>query len=131
MSKIKFIITAIAIYLVWILATYLLEGRIHLLQKPNPLGRLIYAVIANMILGTVIAIWLLKPPIFQRFVTLKQLGFQSSVRRIIITFVVAGLIGFTLFVIQKPASLNTIVILNVFSQTLCPGDFFKNNNNNL
>ena len=119
-TKIKFIAVAIGIYLVWIFATYLLEGRINLLQKPNPLGRLIYAVIANMIIGTVIAIWLLRPSILQRFVTSKQLGFQTSVRRVVITIVIAGLVGFALFIIQKPASLNPIVILNVFSQTL-PG----------
>jgi hypothetical protein len=119
-TKTKFIAVGIGIYLVWILATYLLEGRITLLQKPNPLGRLIYAVIANMMIGTVIAIWLLRPSILQRFVTIQQLGFQSSLKRVLIAVVIAGLIGFALFVIQKPASLNAIVILNVFSQTL-PG----------
>src|ERR1044072_1575372 len=119
-ATIRLITIAIAIYLVWIYATYLLEGRINLLQKPNPLGRLIYAVIANMIIGTIIAIWLLRPSILQRFVTIQQLGFQSSLKRVIIAVVIAGLVGFALFIIQKPASLNAIVILNVFSQTL-PG----------
>ncbi len=116
----KFVIIAVAIYLAWISATYLLEGRINLLQKPNPLGRLLYAVTANMIIGIVLAICVLRPSILQGFVTIKQLGFQSSIRRVIIAVVIAGLIGFTLFVVQKPASLNAIVILNVFSQTL-PG----------
>jgi CAAX prenyl protease-like protein len=117
-TKIKFIAIAIAIYLVWILATYLLEGRIQLLQRPNPSGRLIYTVVANIIIGTAISIWILKLPVFQRFVTAKQVGFQPSVRRLIVVAVIAGLIGFTLFTIQKPVSLNPIVILNVFSQTL-------------
>jgi hypothetical protein len=81
----KFVAIAVAIYLVWILATYLLEGRINLLQKLNPFARLIYAMIANMIIGTVIAIWLLKPPILRRFVSPKQLGFQSSAKRVILS----------------------------------------------
>jgi hypothetical protein len=102
----RLITIAIAIYLVWILATYLLEGRIHLLQKPDRLGRLIYALIANMIIGTAIAIWLLKPFILNRFVNPKQLGFQSPVNRVIVAIVIAGLIGFALFIIQKPTSLN-------------------------
>jgi hypothetical protein len=83
-TKTKFIAIAFAIYLVWLLATYLLEGRINLVQKPNPLGRLIYAVIANMIIGTVIATWLLKPSILQGFVTIQQLGFQSPLKRVIV-----------------------------------------------
>jgi CAAX prenyl protease-like protein len=114
----KFVVIAVAIYLVWTIATYLLEGRIHLLQKPSPLERLTYAVISNMVIGTVIAIWLLKLPIVQRFVTVNQLGFQMQTKRIIIAVIIAGLIGFALFVIQKPASLNPIVILNVFAQAL-------------
>ncbi|HEY6884155.1 MAG TPA: hypothetical protein VI278_08980 [Nitrososphaeraceae archaeon] len=73
-----------------------------------------------MIIGTAIAIWLLKPSILNRFVNPKQLGFQSPVNMVIVAIVIAGLIGFALFIIQKPASLNPIVILNVFSQTL-PG----------
>lgn len=118
----RLITIAIAIYLVWILATYL------------PLGRLIYALIANMIIGTAIAIWLLKPSILNRFVNPKQLGFQSPVNRVIVAIVIAGLIGFALFIIQKPASLNRIVILNVFSQTLHvytlqPFDFIHTGNN--
>lgn len=63
MDRKKLIAIPIAVYLVWILATYLLEGRISLLQKPDPLGRLIYAIVANIAIGTVAAIWLLKPSI--------------------------------------------------------------------
>lgn len=43
-----------------------------------------------------------------------------SSKRVITAVIIAGLIGFALFVIQKPASLNAIAILNVLSQTL-PG----------
>jgi hypothetical protein len=89
----------------------LLEGRINLLQKPNPLGRLIYLVIPNTIIGTVIAISLLGQYIVQGFVTTKQLGFQSPAKRIIIAVVVAGLMGFALFAIQRPVSLNSVVVL--------------------
>ena len=67
LDKKKLVVIPIAIYLIWVLATYLLEGRINLLQKPDPLGRLTYAVVANIAIGTVIAIWLLKPSISSGF----------------------------------------------------------------
>jgi hypothetical protein len=115
--KKKLIVIPIAMYLVWILATYLLEGRVNLLQKPDPLGRFTYTVIANIAIGTIIAIWLLKPSITARFLTIRQLGFQSP-KRILIAVTIAGLIGFLLFIAQHPVSVDPIVILNIFAQTL-------------
>lgn len=112
--KKKLIAIPIAIYLIWVLATYLLEGRIILLQKPDPLGRFTYIIIANIAIGTVTAIWLLKPSISSRFLTIRQLGFQPP-KRIIIAVIVAGIIGFLLFIAQRPVS---VVIVNIFAQTL-------------
>ena len=43
---------AIALYLLWVLATYLLEGRILTLQRPEAAGaRLVYALVANILIG--------------------------------------------------------------------------------
>ena len=119
MDKKRLIVTPIAIYLIWILASYLLEGRINLLQKPDAVGRFTYTVIANIAIGTVIAIWLLKPSISSGFLTIKQLGFQSM-KRILIVVTIAGIIGFVLFIVQRPVTLDPVVVLNIFAQTL-PG----------
>ena len=118
-GKKKLIVIPIIIYLIWILATYLLEGRINLLQKPDPQGRFMYVVVANIAVGTVIAIWLLKPSISSGFLTIRQLGFQS-VKRILIGVTIAGVIGFILFIAQRPATLDPVIVLNIFAQTL-PG----------
>jgi|SRR5215208_4188225 hypothetical protein len=43
---------AFGLYLVWVLATYLLEGRIHTLLRPEAIGaRLSYALVANVLIG--------------------------------------------------------------------------------
>ena len=45
-------ILAIGLYLLWVLATYLLEGRILTLQRPEAAGaRLLYALVANILIG--------------------------------------------------------------------------------
>jgi membrane protease YdiL (CAAX protease family) len=119
LDKKKLVVIPIVIYLIWVLATYLLEGRINLLQKPDPLGRLTYAVVANIAIGTVIAIWLLKPSISSGFLTIRQLGFQS-IKRILIVVTITGVIGFVLFVVQRPVTFDPVVVLNIFAQTL-PG----------
>src|SRR5215216_7492921 len=46
------LILAIALYLLWVLVTYLLEGRILTLQRPEATGaRLVYALVANILIG--------------------------------------------------------------------------------
>lgn len=46
--KVKFvyIIIPIAPYVIWVFATYVLEVSIYLLQRPDPIGRFTYAIIA-------------------------------------------------------------------------------------
>jgi hypothetical protein len=113
----KFILFSISVYLIWVFATYMLEGRVNLLQRVDPIGRMEYAVIANILIGTVFGFIMLKPSLKSRFVTQKQLGFQSP-RRIIILVAAAASVGFILFFTGNPASFNPVVITNAFSQTL-------------
>jgi hypothetical protein len=54
-NALKLIAIASSIYIVWVAATYILEGRIHLFQEINPIGRITYVVIANIAIGTVLS----------------------------------------------------------------------------
>ncbi|MGN6559089.1 MAG: CPBP family glutamic-type intramembrane protease [Candidatus Nitrosocosmicus sp.] len=121
MNKFFLFFIALGLYLVWVFATYILEGRIELLHRNDPFARIIYTVITNMVIGTVIAFIFIKHAISstKEFVTLKQLGFRST-KYTVALIAITGSVGFALFLIQHPASLNSIVIINVFLQTL-PG----------
>ena len=113
----KLILLSISVYLIWLLATYMLEGRVSLLERVDPVGRMEYAIITNIFIGTVFGFIMLKSSLHNKFVTQKQLGFQSP-KRIIILVAVAAFVGFVLFFTGNPASVDPIVIANVFSQTL-------------
>jgi H+/gluconate symporter-like permease len=105
MSKIKPILIPIAIYFVWVLSTNLLEGRTNLLQNPDPIRRFTYTTIANIIIGTFVAICLLKRSLIaSRFVTIKQSGFQP-IKRTLIVVAITGAIGYFYFFVQYPLSL--------------------------
>jgi hypothetical protein len=54
--KAKSVLISLYVYVVWSVVTYLLEGRIHLLQRVDFIGRFEYVVIANMVIGTVLAL---------------------------------------------------------------------------
>ncbi|WP_458745329.1 CPBP family intramembrane glutamic endopeptidase [Candidatus Nitrosocosmicus sp. T] len=117
MKKYTLVIIAFLIYLAWISTTYILEGRVNLLQKNDPIGRLEYIVIANIVIGIVIPLVVLRFAIMSGMLSAKQIGFRSMTNTALLT-AIAGIAGLILFLVQGPASLNPIAIINVFLQTL-------------
>jgi hypothetical protein len=117
MKKYTLVIIAVLIYLAWISTTYILEGRVNLLQKNDPIGRLEYIVIANIVIGIVIPLIVLRFAIMAGMLSAKQIGFRSMTNTALLT-AIAGIAGLILFLVQGPASLNPIAIINVFLQTL-------------
>jgi|SRR5918996_609588 hypothetical protein len=115
----RLILLSISVYIIWTFATYFFEGRVNLLQRVDPIGRIEYAVVVNILIGTIFAFVMLRPSLRARFVTSKQLGFQS-LRRIFTLVVIAIVIGFVLFLTSNPlaGSMNATVIVNIFAQTL-------------
>jgi hypothetical protein len=54
-NALKLISIASSKCIIWVTVTYILEGRIHLFQKVDPIGRIMYVVIANIAVGTVLS----------------------------------------------------------------------------
>jgi hypothetical protein len=52
-AAVKLISIALSVYVIGLAATYILEGRIHLFQKVDPIGRMTYVVIGSIAIGTV------------------------------------------------------------------------------
>jgi membrane protease YdiL (CAAX protease family) len=113
----SFTIIAILIYFVWTLVTYFLEGRVDLLHKNDPVGRLEYTIIANIIIGIVLPLIFVKYALSAGLFSTKQIGLRSIPNTVILT-AVTGVTGFFLFYIQGPSTLNSLAITNVFLQTL-------------
>jgi len=114
----KAIASSISVYLLWVIATYLLEGRILTLLRPEAaLDRIVYTFIANFLAGITIAAWVMRSSLISGLVSLEQIGFRS-IRHTFATVAIAGIIGFVLFMIQNPPSLNPVVIMNVCAQVL-------------
>jgi membrane protease YdiL (CAAX protease family) len=107
----------VGLYLIWLGATYLLEGREQLLQRPDPAKRAIYTVAANIVVGTLLAGWVVRWLIVRGKITLGQAGFRS-LGRTLVAIVVATTVGFGIFVLQGPRSLEPLVVANVFAQVL-------------
>jgi hypothetical protein len=110
---------AIILFLVWTVVTFILEGRIRTLLRPEAkMARLAYAVIANMLIGTagaIVAISWIATATDGASETVN--GFAPLGRTLV--SIVAGLaLGLLILAVQRPPSWNIMVLLNGYSQTL-------------
>jgi hypothetical protein len=117
-NALKLIAIALSIYILWIAATYILEGRIHLFQKTDPIGRMSYVVIANIAIGTVLSAIAIRYLLKAQLLKPEQLGLSKSRLRTATIIASAAAGGLALFMLQNPRTLEPIVVFNAFMQVL-------------
>jgi hypothetical protein len=109
---------AIGLYLVWVLATYLLEGRIHTLLRPEAMGaRLSYALVANVLIGIGGSALVIRFVSRAGTVSTQQAGFRG-VAHAVIAVAVGVAIGFAFYALQGAPSWNLVVFINAYAQVL-------------
>jgi hypothetical protein len=107
---------ALVTYMIWVIATYLLEGRILTLFRPEAvLDRVVYTLIANILIGSLLALLVVRHAITRQIISFKSTGFQS-LKRTLIGVVIAFILGAFVLVLQQPSSLDPIILLNVYAQ---------------
>ncbi len=108
-------IVALVLFLVWTLATYLLEGRILTLQRPEAVGaRLAYALVANLLIGVVGAAFFVRALSNTGAISSGQAGFQG-VGHALIAVLIGAALGFAFYAFQGPPTFKPMVITNAFS----------------
>jgi hypothetical protein len=109
---------ALVTYGIWVIATFLLEGRILTLLRPAAvIDRIVYTVIANIIIGSILALLFVRHAINRNVISLNSAGFQP-LKRTLIAVVIAFMLGVIVLVLQHPVSLDPIIVLNVYAQVL-------------
>jgi hypothetical protein len=109
---------AAALYLIWATATYLLEGRILTLQRPEAAGaRLTYALTANVLVGVGGAALVVRVLADRGVISPRQAGFRGF-GHTVPAVVVGGTLGFILYAVQGPPTFNPVVIANAYAQVL-------------
>lgn len=113
------LVIAGALYVVWTGVTYLMEGRIRTLLRPEAkMARVAYGVVANMLIGTAGAVVVISVILgADEGSSAAAHGFAPLTRTLVA--VVAGLVlGGLIFAVQRPPSRNITVLLNGYAQTL-------------
>ncbi|WP_436924884.1 hypothetical protein [Halosimplex amylolyticum] len=117
-SPIAKTVVALGTYVAWTALTWLLEGRIQTLRRPEAVtDRLVYTGVANIVVGTVLALLVVREFVASDFTTRADLGFRS-VPRTVAAILVGGILGLGLYVLQQPATTDPVVVTNVFAQVL-------------
>jgi membrane protease YdiL (CAAX protease family) len=112
------VVAAVMLFAVWMAATYLLEGLRLTLQRPDAItDRLVYALVANLVigvLGSVLVLW-----IFAKAgtVDIRRAGFNPW-RYSLIAVLAGAVLGFVLYLAQGGWLLEPMVLVNVYAQVL-------------
>ncbi len=109
---------AIALYLLWLLMTYLLEGRILTLQRPEATGaRLIYALVANVLIGIGGSALVIRLLSNSGAILTQQAGFRG-LGHAVVAVVVGVALGLVIYAVQSAPTSNPVVIINAYAQVL-------------
>lgn len=106
---------ALAVYLLWVAATWLLEGLPRTLLRPEAAGlRLAYALIANLGIGMLLSFWLIRRQLRAGWGARRDYGLDPLRRW---TSIAGGaLVGYGLFRLSHPQPVEPLVMLNAFAQ---------------
>jgi membrane protease YdiL (CAAX protease family) len=86
------------------------------LMRPEAvIDRITYTLVANIIIGIILALVVIRCAIKRKTISLTSAGFQP-LKRTIIAVVVACILGIMVLFIQHPPSLDPVILLNVYAQ---------------
>lgn len=113
------VLLAIGLFFAWMLATYLLEGRLRTFLRPEAAGtRFVYAVTANVLVGTVGAALVIR--LFLRTAAVAHPAPYGLVEpgRIPLTLAAGAVLGGLTLVVRRLPSRDPMVLANAFAQVL-------------
>ncbi len=114
----KAILLALSLFIMWMLATYLLEGMLKTFRQPDAtMARFTYALIANLLIGVVASTWLLSTFLRNGALTSRQSGFQSA-HHAVIWIVIGIVVGLIFYLTKSPVTFNPLIIVNAYAQVL-------------
>ncbi|HML21533.1 MAG TPA: hypothetical protein PKD09_07800 [Aggregatilinea sp.] len=110
------LLSALLLYGVWTVATYLLEGRLRTLLRPEAIRlRLTYNVVANLLIGLLLAGWVLRALVVESDFDASKAGF-ADLPHALLAVAAALVLGVVFLFVQKLPSRHPIVLLNGFAQ---------------
>jgi hypothetical protein len=106
----------LTVYAVWVAATYLLEALPGTLARPEASGlRLAYALVANLGIGILLPLWLIRRELRNGSGSAADYGFSGALRTSL-GIAAAAVAGYALFRFSQPQPVDPMLLLNTFAQ---------------
>jgi len=118
-ATIRLLVIPIAVYTVWMLEIFLLEGSRNLFMRFDPAGLFLNTIIACIITGMLLPLLCIRKAFITGAVNMFQIGFRS-LRRTILTGVLTCIIGYGAVIIFSPFGTDRLMFANAFL-LLLPG----------
>lgn len=90
---IRLLLIPVLVYLIWVLETFLFEGRAQLFLRPDPAGIILYTATTCILAGLVVPVFLMRRAFVAGDVTMFHLGFRSLHRTglaVVLTVLIIG-----------------------------------------
>jgi hypothetical protein len=97
----RYLVIPFLVYLLWSLETFLFVGNVHLFQRPEPVGLLLYTLVCCVLVGLVFPVFLVRRAFVSGAVNMFQLGFRS-LRRTLLAGSLTVLVICALVALQNP-----------------------------
>ena len=72
----RLLVIPLLVYSIWLMEIFLLEGNIRLFSRPDPAGLVIYTLVACVLIGSVVPLFLIRRSFLSGAVNLFQIGFR-------------------------------------------------------
>ena len=118
MARTQAVASAIAVFAVWMLATYLLEARVGTFLRPDTTNRFVYTVVANMLIGTIGSALVIRAIV--RRAELPRVTTYGIARphRILGLVALAAVLAGLFLVGQEFPTSDPVILTNAFAQVL-------------
>jgi hypothetical protein len=118
MTRAQAVVTALGLFGVWTLATYLLEARVGTFLRPDATNRFIYTVVANMLIGTIGSALAIRAIVRRAELSrVTTYGVAKPLRILVLVPLAAVLAGLFLVRQELPTS-DPVILANASAQVL-------------
>ncbi len=80
----RLLVIPLLVYSIWLMEIFLLEGNVRLFSRPDSAGLVIYTLVACILIGSVVPLFLIRRSFLSGAVNLFQIGFRSARRAVLI-----------------------------------------------
>ena len=116
----RLLVIPLLVYCIWLMEIFLLERNARLFLQPDPAGLVIYTLVASVLIGSVVPLFLIRRSFLSGAVNLFQIGFRSARRTVMACALTLAILSVAV-VLFNPPGMDRLSFFRVFLLLLPTG----------